>query len=225
MALWWGVVCGPVEGTGVPAGGRVAGIAGDQRGALFGQACFQPGMAKNTYGTGSFVLMNVGETCPAPTEGLLTTVGWTVPAQVLGRTGDDVTHYALEGAIFITGAAVQWLRDGLGIIDEASEVGPLAASVDDTAGVVFVPAFTGLGAPYWQPDARGTIVGLSRGSTRAHIARSAFESLAFQTAALFYAMAQHAPRPGLPTPTKSRVYGGAARTAVLTPTHDASPGN
>ena len=138
-------------------------------------------MAKNTYGTGSFVLMNVGESCPAPTDGLLTTVGWTVPASVLGRTGDDVTHYALEGAIFITGAAVQWLRDGLGIIEEAAEVGPLAASVDDTAGVVFVPAFTGLGSPYWDPYARGSVLGITRGAGRAHLARAVVESMAYQT--------------------------------------------
>ncbi|MFM7064516.1 MAG: glycerol kinase GlpK, partial [Actinomycetes bacterium] len=176
-----GVVGTTVEGTGLPAGVPVAGIAGDQQAALFGQACVHPGMAKNTYGTGSFVLMNVGETCPEPTEGLLTTVGWTVPAHVLGRNGDDVTHYALEGAIFITGAAVQWLRDGLGIIDEAAEVGPLAASVDDTAGVVFVPAFTGLGSPYWDPYARGSVLGITRGAGRAHLARAVVESMAYQT--------------------------------------------
>ncbi|MFM7064785.1 MAG: glycerol kinase GlpK [Actinomycetes bacterium] len=176
-----GTVGTTVEGTGLPAGVPVSGIAGDQQAALFGQACVQPGMAKNTYGTGSFVLMNVGETCPAPTEGLLTTVGWTVPAHVLGRTGADVTHYALEGAIFITGAAVQWLRDGLGIIEDAAEVGPLAASVDDTAGVVFVPAFTGLGSPYWDPYARGSVLGITRGAGRAHLARAVVESMAFQT--------------------------------------------
>jgi glycerol kinase len=176
-----GVAGTTVEGTGLPAGVPVAGIAGDQQAALFGQACVHPGMAKNTYGTGSFVLMNVGETCPAPTEGLLTTVGWTLPAHVMGRTGEDVTHYALEGAIFITGAAVQWLRDGLGIVDEASEVGPLAASVDDTAGVVFVPAFTGLGSPYWDPYARGSVLGITRGAGRAHLARAVVEAMAFQT--------------------------------------------
>jgi glycerol kinase len=176
-----GVVGTTVEGSGLPAGVPVAGIAGDQQAALFGQACVEPGMAKNTYGTGSFVLMNVGESCPAPTEGLLTTVGWTVPASVLGRSGDDVTHYALEGAIFITGAAVQWLRDGLGIIDDAADVGPLAASVDDTAGVVFVPAFTGLGSPYWDPYARGSVLGITRGAGRAHLARAVVESMAYQT--------------------------------------------
>ena len=176
-----GVVGHTVEGTGLPAGVPVAGIAGDQQAALFGQACVRPGMAKNTYGTGSFVLMNVGSTCPAPTEGLLTTVGWTLPAAALGTTGDDVTHYALEGAIFVTGAAVQWLRDGLGIIDDAAEVGPLAESVEDTAGVVVVPAFTGLGSPYWDPYARGSVLGITRGVGRAHLARAVVESMAYQT--------------------------------------------
>ncbi|MFM7068689.1 MAG: glycerol kinase GlpK, partial [Actinomycetes bacterium] len=176
-----GVVGHTVDGTGVAAGIPVSGIAGDQQAALFGQACVQPGMAKNTYGTGSFVLMNVGERCPAPTEGLLTTIGWTLPAAMLGRTGDDVTHYALEGAIFVTGAAVQWLRDGLGIIDDAQEMGPLAESVDDSGGVVVVPAFAGLGSPYWDPYARGTVLGITRGTGRAHLARAVVESMAFQT--------------------------------------------
>ncbi len=128
----------------------MSGIAGDQQAALFGQACFETGMTKNTYGTGSFVLMNLGPTHPPPTEGLLTSVAWD-----LG--GDDVA-YAMEGAIFVTGAAIQWLRDGLGIIDDAAETGPLAASVADSGGVVFVPAFTGLGSPWWDPYARGSIV-------------------------------------------------------------------
>ena len=155
--------CGPLRrhrrrrSPGLGGGIPVSGIAGDQQAALFGQACFEPGMTKNTYGTGSFVLMNVGETCPEPVEGLLTTIAWTVPAAALdaGRSG-DVTHYALEGAIFVTGAAVQWLRDGLGIIAEAAEIGPLAESIPDTDGVVLVPAFTGLGSPWWDPYARGT---------------------------------------------------------------------
>ena len=136
---------------GVPEGIPISGIAGDQQAALFGQACVTPGMAKNTYGTGSFVLLNVGETCPPPTEGMLTTVAWTL--------ADGTTHYALEGSIFVTGAAVQWLRDGLQIIDDAAETGPLAESVDDTGGVYVVPAFAGLGSPWWDPYARGTIVG------------------------------------------------------------------
>jgi glycerol kinase len=158
---------------GVPAGIPVSGIAGDQQAALFGQACFTAGMAKNTYGTGSFVLMNVGETCPAPTEGMLTTVAWTL--------ADGTRAYALEGAIFVTGAAIQWLRDGLGIISTAAEIGPLAASVTDSGGVFVVPAFTGLGSPWWDPYARGTIVGITRGSSRAHVARAVVEAMAYQT--------------------------------------------
>ncbi|MDH3707396.1 MAG: glycerol kinase GlpK [Acidimicrobiia bacterium] len=160
------------DGLPVPGGVPISGIAGDQQAALFGQACFEPGMAKNTYGTGSFVLMNVGTRCPEPVDGLLTTVAWTV---------DGRTDYALEGAIFVTGAAIQWMRDGLGIIDDAAETGPLAASVDDTGGVFLVPAFTGLGSPWWDPYARGTMVGLTRGSGRAEIARAVVESMALQT--------------------------------------------
>jgi glycerol kinase len=151
----------------------VSGIAGDQQSALFGQACFEPGMAKNTYGTGSFVLVNVGTTKPAPVEGLLSTVAW--------QLGDDAPAYAMEGAIFVTGAAIQWLRDGLNVIDDAAETGPLAESVPDTGGVVFVPAFTGLGSPYWDPYARGTILGITRGTGRAHLARAVVESMAYQT--------------------------------------------
>jgi glycerol kinase len=162
-----------VEGTGLPSGVPVSGIAGDQQAALFGQACFEVGMTKNTYGTGSFVLMNVGDTCPDPVEGLLTTVAWTL--------ADNTTAYALEGAIFVTGAAIQWLRDGLQIIGEAAEIGPLAASVESTDGVYVVPAFTGLGSPQWDPYARGTVVGLTRGIGRGHLARAVVESIAFQT--------------------------------------------
>jgi glycerol kinase len=158
--------------SGLPPGIPISGIAGDQQAALFGQACFAPGATKNTYGTGSFVLMNVGPTCPAPVDGLLTTVAWTIP---------DGTHYALEGAIFSTGSAIQWLRDGLGIIAEAAEIGPLAASCPDNEGVYLVPAFTGLGSPWWDPYARGTIVGITRGTTRAHLARAVVESMAYQT--------------------------------------------
>ena len=158
------------------AGVAVSGVAGDQQAALFGQACFTPGMAKVTYGTGSFVLSNVGEHCPEPVEGLLTTVAWDLGA----HGGESPLAYALEGAVFATGAAIQWLRDGLGIITEAAEIGPLAASITDTEGVVVVPAFTGLGSPWWDPYARGTIVGLSRGTGAAHIARAVVEAIAFQ---------------------------------------------
>jgi glycerol kinase len=155
------------------AGVPISGILGDQQSALFGQACLSSGMCKNTYGTGSFMLMNVGRTCPAPSEGLLTTVAWD-----LGDHGGFA--YGLEGAVFVTGAAIQWLRDGLGIINSAAEVGPLAASVADTDGVYVVPAFAGLGSPWWDPYARGTIVGITRGTGRAHIARAVVESIAFQ---------------------------------------------
>jgi glycerol kinase len=161
---------------GMPAGIPISGIAGDQQAALFGQACFEPGTTKNTYGTGSFVLMNVGSQCPQPVEGLLTTVGWS-----LGSVDPSATTYALEGAIFSTGSTVQWLRDGLQIIDDAAETGPLAESVPDTGGVVIVPAFTGLGSPWWDPYARGAIVGITRGTSRAHLARAAVESMVFQT--------------------------------------------
>ena len=159
--------------SGLPAGIPISGVAGDQQAALFGQACFTPGMAKNTYGTGSFVLLNVGPTCPPPTPGMLTTIAWEL--------ADGTVTYALEGSIFVTGAAVQWLRDGLGIISESHEVGPLAASVADSGGVVIVPAFAGLGSPWWDPGARGTICGLTRGSTAAHLARAVVESMALQT--------------------------------------------
>jgi glycerol kinase len=150
----------------------VAGIAGDQQAALFGQACHSPGEAKNTYGTGSFVLLNTGTEAAEPGEGLLTTVAWGL--------GGEVT-YALEAAVFITGAAVQWLRDGLGIISEAGETQALAESLESNDGVYFVPALTGLGSPHWDPYARGTIVGLTRGSGRAHLARAALEAIAYQT--------------------------------------------
>ena len=150
----------------------VAGIAGDQQAALYGQACHTPGLGKNTYGTGSFVLENAGESAPDPHEGLLTTVAWGV---------EDRVDYALEAAIFVTGAAVQWLRDGLGIIAAAGETEELARSLDSNDGVYFVPALTGLGSPHWDPYARGTIVGLTRGNGRAHLARAALEAIAYQT--------------------------------------------
>jgi glycerol kinase len=155
-------------------GGKVpvAGIAGDQQAALYGQACLEAGLGKNTYGTGSFVLENAGSDAPDPCEGLLTTVAWGV--------GDRV-DYALEAAIFVTGAAVQWLRDGLGVIETASETEELAGSLDSNEGVYLVPAFTGLGSPHWDPYARGTLLGLTRGSGKAHLARAALESIAYQT--------------------------------------------
>ena len=201
-----------VEGSGLPAGIPIAGIAGDQQAALFGQACVHPGMAKNTYGTGSFVLMNIGEHHPDPAEGLLTTVGWTVPASMLGQPGHRlVTHYALEGSIFVTGAAVQWLRDGLGLIEDASEVGPLAESVDNSAGLVLVPAFTGLGSPYWDPYARGTVMGITRGVGRAHLARAVVESMAYQTRDVVDAMTAVSGE----TLNELRVDGGAAAMPLL----------
>jgi glycerol kinase len=150
----------------------VAGIAGDQQAALFGQACLDPGLGKNTYGTGSFVLLNSGDSPPAPVEGLLSTVAWGV---------EERRTYALEAAIFVTGAAVQWLRDGLGVIATAAESEDLARSLAGNDDVYFVPALTGLGSPHWDPYARGTLVGLTRGSTRAHLARAALESIAYQT--------------------------------------------
>ena len=181
---------------------NVSGVAGDQQAALFGQACTDVGMAKNTYGTGSFVLMQTGGERVASKSGMLTTVAWQ---------RDGKLSYALEGAIFITGAALQWLRDGLGIITTASEAGPLAASVPDTGGAYLVPAFVGLGAPHWDPYARGTIVGLTRGTSRAHIVRAAVESMAYQTRDVVEAMegdTGHAL-------TELRVDGGAAVMDVL----------
>ena len=167
--------------SGCPAGIPISGVAGDQQAALFGQACFTPGMAKNTYGTGSFVLLNVGSSCPPPTEGMLTTVAW--------QLSDGTVAYALEGAIFVTGAAIQWLRDGLGVIDSAADIGPLAASSPDSGGVYVVPAFAGLGSPWWDPYARGTIVGITRGTSKAHLARAVVEAMAYQTRDVVEAMA------------------------------------
>jgi glycerol kinase len=150
----------------------LAGIAGDQQAALFGQACLRPGMGKSTYGTGSFVLLNAGFRPPPVTEGLLSTVAWSI---------GDSRSYAVEASIFATGAAVQWLRDGLGVISAAADTEPLAASLPGNDGVYFVPALTGLGSPHWDPHARGTIVGLTRGSGRAHLARATLEAIAYQT--------------------------------------------
>ena len=184
----------------------VAGIAGDQQSALFGQACLRAGMAKNTYGTGCFMLMHTGAQFQLSSHGLVTTSA----AQV-----DATPQFALEGSVFIGGAVVQWLRDGLKAISASSEVQALAESVPDAGGVVFVPAFTGLGAPYWQADARGAILGLSRGSTVAHIARAAVESIAFQSTALLQAMNADAQALGAPPVSELRVDGGACVNNLL----------
>ncbi|MCX6388744.1 MAG: glycerol kinase GlpK [Solirubrobacterales bacterium] len=157
----------------------VAGVLGDQQSALFGQACFNPGETKATYGTGSFMLMNAGRTVPPVVDGLLSTVAWGI---------GDRLDYALEGSVFVAGAAVQWLRDGLGLIETAGETEALARSVDSTDGVHFVPALTGLGAPWWDPDARGTITGITRGTTKAHLVRATLEGIAFQVADAVSAM-------------------------------------
>jgi glycerol kinase len=183
----------------------IAGMAGDQQSALFGQACFSPGLAKNTYGTGCFMLMHTGAQFQGSRHGLITTAAAQATAQ---------PQYALEGSVFIGGAVVQWLRDGLKAIASSSDVQGLAASVPDSGGVVFVPAFTGLGAPYWNADARGAIVGLSRGSTVAHIARAAVESIAFQSAALLQAMNQDAHAAGTAV-NELRVDGGASVNDLL----------
>ncbi|MCB0135528.1 MAG: DUF1638 domain-containing protein, partial [Caldilineaceae bacterium] len=165
---------------GLPDGVPICGVAGDQQAALFGQACFEPGDAKCTFGTGAFILMNTG-TEPVPSHaGLVTTVAW--------KLGDGEVAYALEGSAFIAGAAVQWLRDGLGLIGSAAEIEALARSVPDAGGVVVVPAFTGLGAPHWRPEARGLISGLTRGTTRAHLARATLEGIALQNVDILRAM-------------------------------------
>ncbi len=184
----------------------IAGIAGDQQAALFGQACFKAGLAKNTYGTGCFLLMHTGGQLRHSTHGLVSTAAAQTSA---------AREYALEGSVFIGGAVVQWLRDGLGAITSSGDVQRLAESVPDAGGVMFVPAFTGLGAPYWQPDARGAIVGLTRGSTVAHIARAALESIAFQSAALLQAMAADAAAGGSGAVTELRVDGGASVNDLL----------
>jgi glycerol kinase len=197
-----GEVVGSTRCEGLPGGIPIAGLAGDQQAALFGQACHRPGLAKNTYGTGCFLLMNTGERPSASRNRLLTTVAWRRP---------EGAHYALEGSVFVGGAAVQWLRDGLGIIEKAEDVGPLAASVPDSGGVYFVPALAGLGSPYWDPHARGTIVGLTRGSSRAHLARATLEAIAFQSAELLAAMAADS---GIAL-AELRVDGGATANDLL----------
>ncbi len=190
--------------TALGAGIPISGMAGDQQSALFGQACFEPGMTKNTYGTGSFVLMNVGDSKPVTVDGLLSTVAW--------QLGDDATPtYAYEGSVFVTGSAIQWLRDGLGIIGEAAEIGPLAASVPSTGDVYVVPAFTGLGSPYWDPYARGTIVGITRGTGRAELARAVVEAIAYSVRDVVDAMTAGSGQ----APAELRVDGGASVMDLL----------
>lgn len=192
----------------------IAGVAGDQQAATFGQACFEPGMAKNTYGTGCFMLMNVGNQPVASHNNLLSTIGWSLPS-----TGASTSQhipagqptYMLEGGVFMAGAAVQWLRDGLGIIQRSDQVEALAASVPDTEDVFLVPAFAGLGAPDWDPYARGTLVGLTRGTTRAHVARATLEAIALQSAELMTCMKADS---GIEL-SELRVDGGAARNDLL----------
>ncbi|MEC8651814.1 MAG: glycerol kinase GlpK [Planctomycetota bacterium] len=196
-------VFGTVRGIdGLPDGLPITGIAGDQQAALFGQACFSPGDAKCTYGTGAFLLMNTGAMPVASASGLVTTVAWEIPGE---------RAYALEGSAFVAGAAVQWLRDGLGFFSSSAEVEALAASVESSDGVVVVPAFTGLGSPHWRPDARGAITGLTRGTTRAHIARATLEGVALQNVDILRAMEKDA---GQPLGTL-KVDGGAAANDLL----------
>ena len=196
-------IYGTTQGVGfLPDGIPVAGLIGDQQGALFGQACFEAGMAKCTYGTGAFVLLNTGGKKVYSDNGMLTTVGW--------KLGDEVS-YALEGSAFIAGAAVQWLRDGLQIIDSAPDIEPLARSVEDSGGVVFVPALAGLGAPHWRPDARGLISGITGGTTRAHLARATLEGIALEIGDILVAMTRDLGGPL----TELRVDGGAAKNDLL----------
>lgn len=190
-------------GCGLPAGIPISGVAGDQQAALFGQGCVDVGMAKNTYGTGSFVLMNVGHTPPPVAAGLVTTVAW--------QLRDGTVTYALEGSVFSSGSAIQWLRDGLGIMEHASETGPLASSVASSDGVVIVPAFNGLGSPWWDPYARGLIIGITRGTTRAHMARAVVDAMALQTTDVLDAMIQASGA----SLHELRVDGGASTMDVL----------
>jgi glycerol kinase len=200
-------VLGETRGVpGLPDGIPIAGVAGDQQAALFGQACFATGDAKCTYGTGAFILMNTGDR-PVPSgSGLLTTVAWQ-----LGAPSPKEVAYALEGSAFIAGAAVQWLRDALGLFEKASDIEALAATVPDAGGVTLVPAFAGLGAPHWRPEARGLLSGLTRGTTRAHIARACLEGIALQNVDLLTAMQKDAGR----TLTALKVDGGAAANDLL----------
>lgn len=206
----------PAGAVGVLDGVPVSGIAGDQQAALFGQACFEEGMAKVTYGTGSFVLVNAGSERPRSADGLVTTIAWDLgghggeaPAGV-ANGGGRVT-YALEGSTFVSGAAVEWLSDGLGLIERAEDIGPLAATVEDTGGVSIVPAFTGLGSPWWDPAARGTITGISRGTRREHLARAVVEAMAFGVRDMLEAMTTATGRPLLGL----RADGGASAIDLL----------
>ena len=205
----YGEVRADLLGHAIPIGG----VAGDQQSALFGQACFSAGMAKNTYGTGCFLLMHTGERFQTSENGLLTTSAAQVATAGAAHAAERA--YALEGSVFVGGAVVQWLRDGLQAIQTSSEVQALAQSVPDSGGVMMVPAFTGLGAPYWQPDARGSITGLTRGSTVAHIARAALESIAYQSAALLHAMSRDAVAAGGQPVSELRVDGGACVNDLL----------
>lgn len=198
----YGEVSADVLGAAIPIGG----VAGDQQSALFGQACFSPGMVKNTYGTGCFTLMHTGHRFQTSANGLITTSAAQTTVQ---------PEFAMEGSVFVGGAVVQWLRDGLHAIPNSAGVQALAESVPDAGGVMVVPAFTGLGAPYWKPDARGSITGLSRGSTLAHIARAALESIAFQSAALLHAMSRDAVQAGGMAVAELRVDGGACVNNLL----------
>jgi glycerol kinase len=197
------VVARTAEGLPIPAGIPIAGIAGDQQASLFGQRCTRAGMAKNTYGTGSFVVMQSGASVAEPSSGVLSTLACRRPSEPL--------QYAVEGSIFVTGAAIQWLRDSLGIIRSAADVEALAASVPDSGGVTFVPAFTGLGTPYWDPRARGAITGLTRGTTAAHLARAALDAIALQTAEVLEAMHEAS---GVAL-AELRVDGGASTNDLL----------
>lgn len=187
-----------LEGASIP----IAGVAGDQQAALFGQACFEKGMAKNTYGTGSFVLMNTGDELTVSEHGLLTSAAWTIGGE---------TDYVLEGSIFVTGAAIQWMRDGLEVIGDAAETGPLADSVEDAGDTYLVPAFVGLGAPHWDPYARGAWLGITRGTTKAHLARAVVESMAYQTRDVVEAMTADSGT----APVELRVDGGASVMDLL----------
>jgi glycerol kinase len=184
-----------LPGAGVP----ITGVAGDQHAALFGQACFKPGMAKNTYGTGCFLLMQTGTEMVRSQNNLLTTVAWRLNGRM---------EYALEGSVFVAGAAVQWMRDELKLVESAEQLSELAGSVPDANGAILVPAFTGLGAPHWDPYARGTLVGMTRGTNRAHLCRAVLDSIALQSADLIAAMEKDA---GMPL-QELRVDGGASRS-------------
>jgi len=215
----FGRVSAGALGEGSPLSGvPISGIAGDQHAALFGQACFDRGMTKVTVGTGSFVLTNVGPVCPEPVDGLLTTLAWDLGTEgdvAIGADGGPTpgrssVAYALEGSVFVSGAGVQWLRDGLGIIERATDLEPLARSVESSDGVVMVPAFTGLGSPHWDPTARGTVLGISRGTGRAHLARALIEAMAFQVRDVVEAMGT-----GPTAPSVLRVDGGASAMDLL----------